>query len=352
MPYYVCREGKSSWRLMHRQGALRRTVPKTSTEALEAGFQRGFGLEEAQGRAKQLKAEAWVKRHAERAHRESQLANKVRSLRNAFLREEDVLEFERLYLKEKRIRPTHWRTAQRIIYATETHPSEWFERPSLIYDLVVKRGYSRTYAQKLRRILNLWGYFLCKKQGRAWKDLEPPAIYWKVRLVDIKRHKSVTLGALESAVLPEEERRWVERCFWFGLRPQECDLLATDPSKWAVVKAEGYEWLEVLQVKLLERGVPEEKAWKRIPVWTAEQKRIVGELGLPAKRPTVFAFKSAFAGLTPYGLRQGFSDWLREQPEIDLERRSAYLGHLSTRTTEQSYTDKTKRLPPKKVTGG
>lgn len=354
MPYYVLKSG-DTWRLTWQEGKrIMRHVSKDSTEARQAGFRTEMTIDQAKSRAKQLQSENWVKREADKQARSKALLEKYRKLRGAFLTDSDAEEFEKNWLKEKNIRRSHWHTMQRILVDCATHPSEWYKRSSVLYEQFVKHRYSPAYCKKLLRYLNIWGYFLCERQNRAWKDVEAPAPSWSKKIRDAYekrigkssfKSQPLTPALLDDAKpkLDRQHFNWLFLSLWFGLRPREVNnLRRDDASLWYIDTGDArFTVLAVFQEKLYERGIRKEDCWKYIPIVEPEQMeglKIVrsGEFRAPLNKN----IQRIFAGqYTRYAGRQGFHDLMRRQRGHELEDVSKWYGHLTLSTTQRQYPD-------------
>lgn len=354
MPYYVAKDGKT-WRLLYTEGKKTRAVSKRSPEAKKLGFAPELTLEQAQGRAEQLKSEAWVAREARKEERSRKVLERARKLRSAFLTDRDAEEFERTQLPRKKIRRTHWNTMQRILVDVQLHPSDWVENPEAIYEQFKKKRCSANYARKLLAYLNAWGYFVCKRHGKAWERVPGIPGEWVNRLESSRRDWFQEAEPLSPALLEEKKKalkpehwRWLYLSVWFGLRPREVDNLREPNAKlWDLAKQGGVWVLSVFQEKLFERGVPEDDCWKHLPLVLPEQQAALPWLrgGERFERPVGAGGKllrQVFGrGFSGYSGRNNFSGLLRDLG-YDVETRAKWMGHLDLRTT-LAYDRKTAR---------
>jgi len=354
MPYYVYKSGKN-WDLKFQQGKLNRYhVPKDSNEAKLAGFNSEMTYLEAYERAKQLQAETWIEEQARKEKKSRDVIEKYQKLKIAYLNHGEVQEFERIYLPEKKIRQPHWHTMKSIIINVGIHPSQWYKQSSLLYQEFIRRKYSPNYIKKLLRYLNIWGYFVCEKHNKAWKDVEFPAGSWKRKIADTYESR-IKRASFESdpisfellndvrTKIKKEHYNWIFISIAFGLRPREVDnLKSLNANLWRIEKNKNFGYvLHIFQEKLYERGVSKEKAWKYIPCIMNEQIEAIELIKSKAFKKPIGAgakgFRSIFGyGFTAYGGRKNFVDMLRNQG-YDLETVSKWAGHLTVKTTEQSY---------------
>jgi integrase len=201
----------------------------------------------------------------------------------------------------------------------------------------------------------MWGYFICAKQARAWRDIEPPDAFWIRKLEEAcelrkgrihDRSVSLTPTALENAKnkLETNHYNWLYVSVWFGLRPREINnLLKDNENLWYIDKDPKFGFiLAVFQQKLYERGVAKEKCWKYIPTVFKEQKKaIILLLSKELKQPLALYLRRVFGDrVTAYGGRQNFVGFLRDSG-YDLETTSKWMGHLSVKTTEKDYSRNT-----------
>jgi hypothetical protein len=362
MPYYVQRSGQT-WQLIWSEWQKpKRNVPKKSEEARRLGFRPEMSYVEAKARAGQIHAEDWIAREAKTAAKR----NVQLKLRSAFLTDDDAADFWQRYSDEHKLRLPIWNTMQKIIVGVGIHPSDWFERKSALYAQFVKHRCSANYAKKLLRYLNLWGYFLCKKQGRAFLKVPGLEGTWKNKLEVARKpggaSKPLTPEILESRRehMSDDHYRWLFLSVWFGLRPEEVDCLRTkNAERWRIAAdiEHGYV-LSVFQKKLFDRGVPSENCWKHLPTAFPQQKLGIefimsGQFTRPIGEGGKFMRNHFGTGFSLYAGRNNFSGMLRDAG-YDLETRKHWLGHLSIKTTE-AYDRKTMagraffRAPSKKA---
>lgn len=352
MPYYAEKSGKT-WRLTYRHGKDKpRNVSKNSDEAIKAGFRPNMTLDEAKLRAHQLQAESWVELKAKKAAQAKAVLERYAKLRSAFLTDEDALQFEREYLEEYKIRRAHWNTVQRIVVDIGIHPSQWHKQKSRVYEQFKLKRCSANYAKKILRYLNLWGYFLCEKQGKAWMKVPGLPGTWKNKLEQHRRPGGASLpltpAMLEDvkAQLLEEHYNWLYVSVWFGLRPQEVDQLEKPSKLWYIETHNELGFvLHVFQRKLEERGVPLDLCWKAIPTIFPEQITAIqiiqtGKLKHPIGKNGKFMSRTFGKGYSHYAGRNNFSGMLRAAGRTPQERKH-WMGHLSIVTTEK-YDQKTK----------
>ena len=69
---------------------------------------------------------------------------------------------------------SHFATAQRMVRETKLIPEQYSFRGSKIYKWFVNEHYSPDYCQSIIRVLNLWGVFVSRKEGRYFEKLDNP----------------------------------------------------------------------------------------------------------------------------------------------------------------------------------
>jgi hypothetical protein len=344
--YFIQKSGKRSYQLIERTGKEKpRSVNKHSQEALQLGFKPDMSYEEARVRIEKIKAEEWVQRHEQVESNRTALRNRLKMYRNALIPDLYATEFEEIWLNEHNIRVSHWNTLQKIIYKIPIHPTKWFKQPSLIYKQF--EGYRHGYYKKLLRYLNIWGYFVCEKEGKAWKDVPMPGPSMQLKLEAKAKFRSSESLPLTFEKLAETKNKWLASHYnWlfisiaFGLRPREVNnLLSDNPELYRLTEDKEHGWvLEVFQEKLRERKVPKNKCWKYIPTVLPEQRLAVLLIQFRAfRQPSRMKFQQVLGlGYSGYAGRKNFVQLLKDAG-YDLFACRDWMGHLSIKTTEKSY---------------
>ena len=196
---------------------------------------------------------------------------------------------------------SHWRAAQKIILEIQLEPSEWYDESHRFYDWFHKRKYSYSYTTKIIGILNLWGFFLSRKQGHPFFSIPKPRGVEKHRLLDAYFSKKgvpcnqsapITPAQLESAMplLPAEQFNWLFLSVWFGLRPAEIDRIK-NPENVRIMRSLGSApVLWIYQEKLI--SVPPRYRWKLLPAFLPEQHQALELIeSAQFKRPLVKTIK-------------------------------------------------------------
>ncbi len=267
----------------------------------------------------------------------------------AWLPEDVVSHFERIYIETKRQTPgfpklaSIWLLVQKLILEVNLDPQDWALEPLPIWSWWKKNPSSQDYIARVTRLMNKYGHLYCRKYGKPFSPIErlPHSVWVEMEdSVTSRKSDKLTEDALADlkSKLPPSEYSWVAVAWGFGLRPEECDLIsapqsATRPSWWL----EG-ETLVIDQPKL--KKVPKRERYKRIPAFTEFQKECLeliraGNLKRPSVRMTRRLFPE---GVTLYGCRHGFTQHMEilGQP---FESISKWLGHRSRATTEKYYRD-------------
>ena len=225
---------------------------------------------------------------------------------------------------------------------------EWFERRYEVYNYFYQKNYSISYVKKVLSIANLWGYFICKKLGKAFLQIRHPRGYERQRIVDnffdqnkSKKSKHLTPEKLSSArsEFSIENFNWLYLSVWFGLRPKEIDNIQND-KLWRVETLQtGIKVLWLYQTKLV--AIPKDERWKGIPIIHDEQKFALKILlSKNHKRPHHQKMKSILGhSYQLYGGRKGFVDLMLQRGH-QLEAISQWLGQSTIGRTWRDYKDR------------
>lgn len=333
------------------------------------GFLTTMTIEEAKERVAQINA--LVKLDEQQ---KSKIANDKRlkeqsTIKSAFLPplisqeftnklKEDFYGSEDNFLRSKNM--SHWRTCQKIIKEAKVEPSEYEDRKRVFYKIFSEKKYSLSTVEKLVMMINKWGKFSAKKQGKFFEKLPMPkgkdATFIDDSFLDSGKNSKESaplypkdLEKIESKLKPEQYR-WVFISLWFGLRPAEVEQLKPENEMklWEIVKQEGHEVLRIYQPKLTR--VTRDKRWKSIPVIFDEQKQALEWIeSEEIKKPLVKTIKRYLGEkYTLYAGRKGFEALLRRKG-IDMVYASRWLGHASLSRTYKDYQDTSKALIPKNI---
>lgn len=332
-----------------------RDVPET--EYARLGFRPDMKLDEANHRKDQLNAQSQVKAvEAKRAAISRRMDADERVL-NAFLNAEDVQDFEETVLyvgRDQDKKRIVWKAARRLIADLRIEPQKWNYRKITIYEWLRAKQYSPSYSQKVIMVLNQWGEYQAMKYGFYFKQVDFPTGEHLYRISDAYYEKNPDGRASEpltpdqlkevSGKMKPEWHNWFYISLWFGLRPEEVDQLHEKRNKrtWDIVEAENVDGkavtcLQIYQKKLVK--IAPERRNKRIPVFTAEQKKAL-EMIKSGKfqRPSHLRFVEPYLGKQTYlyAGRKGFSLLMRKlgQSQVNYSR---WLGHTTTDRTEKDY---------------
>lgn len=326
------------------------------------GFYKYMTEKEAKARAKQLNTQLHIRRQEERL---KDLENKNQTFHKRFdsiFPDEFLVEFERRFIKARdsdvesgRRRTTRarivWKAAQKMIINLGVEPTDWLYSTYEIYDYFYSIGYSIRYISSVLKFANLWGYYFCKKTGRAFLPVSCPKGYERSRLIEAyyeksnaKRKPSKALEPnnlyISKGIIKEDQFNWLYLTVWLGLRPKEVDN-CKDKSLWKVEEYNGRKILWIYQTKII--ALPPDDRWKPIPILFDEQKfalRILKEQKYT--RPLVKTIHRYFGdGIDCYGGRKGFTDLMLSKGQ-SIENISIWMGHSTMDRTWRSYKQRRK----------
>lgn len=236
-----------------------------------------------------------------------------------------------------------WGRVQALVVGVGIEAPDWYLDYLVVHAWVVKQGWTADYSNRVLSLANKWGYLYCRK--RATSFLPVPKLAGKYLVtarenIEGRERKSKPLDKLDlrrlKSNLSPEQYRWVEVCFWFGLRPEECDQVAQyDGQKLSLSDSV----MHIYQPKL--RAIPKRDRWKHIPAWLPEQTALLTALLNKASltRPPRYQVRKCFPeGVTLYGCRHGFTSYMQQRGQ-PMQTISAWLGHRSIVTTERYYKD-------------
>lgn len=331
------------------------------------GFLQDMTFEEAKAHGQQINAQDKLNQEIEARAKITKRLRREGTVKSAFLPEILVGEFENKlkedfygtddkFLRSKQM--SFWRTAQKIISSTKVNVSDYEDRKRVYYKAFIVEEFALSTVEKLINMINKWGKFSAKKQGKFFEVLPMPTGYERSQVDDayqesgkVSKESSplypIDLQTQESKFKPEQYR-WLYVSLWFGLRPSEVDILTEENqgSYWELVKQGEYQVLRVYQSKLTR--VQKEKRWKQIPLIFEEQITAMDFiLNEPLVRPLVKTIKRYLGEkYTTYAGRKGFEALLNRKG-IPLEYSSRYLGHTSIERTYKNYQDTSKARIPK-----
>ncbi len=353
------KSSKPGWKL-HQQtyASGKKTEPIVPTSGYHAlGFTVFMSLEEARNRAKQLNAQKKAENHkiANAARRATVIRPLIES---AYLPEDMVNDFS-TWLEENSSGSerhtqkllTHWKKVQEIVAKLQLEPFFYADNSKRFYKHFAGEKYSLDYSKKLLRILNQWGQFVCKRQGRYYQKVEPPRGEMREAIDEANDDSKFCRKGGSTPLtpemikqlsnrLPEDQLNWVKLSLYFGLRPNEVNGLH-DRKRYEIVQGKT-PTLKVYQPKL--KGLAKEKRWKSIPCLEKEQRELLKVIESKKFRaPLAKTMKDELDDerITRYAGRKGFTDLMLERGH-SFENVSVWLGHQTIERTWRNYKDKQK----------
>lgn len=314
------------------------------------GLAKSLSFEQAGGVVKSLNAHERIRKEELTKLKITQRILTDQEKRCAWLPDDVVSHFDRIYLKPRESKPGfdkllgQWKLVKAIILDINLDPQDWALEPLPFYDWWKGHPTSLDYMTRVMRLLNRYGYIYARKRGGSFLPVSPPTHQQRTELVDNFNGSKKSLPVLEDHLpdfkqkLSPEHYNWVYIAFAFGLRPEEVDLL-----KCPIIDSWKNWWFEsevlvIYQPKLTR--VLKRDRYKRIPIFTEYQKlaKAFIESGM-FERPSVRRVRATFPeGVSLYGARHGFTRYMEKigQPMNKIQK---WLGHRSIKTTEQYYRD-------------
>ena len=357
--HYIRNDGTVAWRLVwedYTQKKRRvRYIPKS--EMTNLGMSPLLTIEEAREKVKQLNATNLLKRREKQRNSIQERLKEEDKLNRAYLPDMYVKQFEKDVLLRKlgrdgdnpelKVIQSHWRAAKRFIRGIKVEPSDWIEESDFIYNLFAKRKCSMSYVQKIFRIMNLWGAYVCRKSAKPFDPIKMPTGFYRERIADAYHDKGTTKESgpitpelLQKAkqTISEEHYRWLYISVWLGLRPNEIDNLKNIET-WNLKIERGKKILWVYQSKL--KSVPRDRRWKLIPILYSEQEAALEMINKQNfVRPLPKTIRHPLGDLlNAYGGRKGFTDFMLDRGH-PLEAVSAWMSHTSIERTWRTYRNK------------
>jgi hypothetical protein len=349
----------------NKKGSVEKKIESMALEAL--GFSLNMTPNEARAHAKKLNALNVIerKRQASKVKAAERLTDLITVERSIIPEEMSTAFVEYLesnwfggeYNLRKQVQ--HWNLIQKILTELEVLPHEYFKRQKEFYKYFQKMKYSKSYVEKLLKVVNLWGEFYSENSKTYFKRIPNPKGMALEAIVDASDAdgegatplKPETLISMKFK-LPEGQWEYMRATLWLGLRPSELDLLIEDPSNFKIRTQHNIEILSVNQPKLV--SLPKPKRWKSIPLFHPEMKAAAEDLlnGI-LKKPLLKTIHKALPNIEGLGLysgRKGFTDLMLSLDQ-SLEDVSLWLGHTSIERTWKHYKDKNliKFVPLKKA---
>jgi integrase len=334
---------------------FQKRVPRD--QYLNMGFPLTLTFDEAREKVRSLAAKEKLEKSTQKRFKITQRLENERLANLAFLPRAVIEEFEEKILAPKYTSSSEldpkstiakkWRATLRTMVKTQLDPSDWYERPFLIYNVLIAERYSPDYCDRIIGLMNEYGYFYCRKFSKAFLPVHKLTKRNRVKQADANRQKGqskksdpITPEALESqkSNLKPMQYNWLFITVWFGLRADEMAVIGDDKAgtKFYTSISKGVTILHVYQPKLV--LVPFDERWKMIPILYPEQK-IALKLLEKGKfsRPLNSTLKKYFTPRTTCrGGRKGFTDLMlgKGQDFVDI---SQWLGHKSLDRTWGDY---------------
>lgn len=242
----------------------------------------------------------------------------------------------------------HWTLIQKMLTDLKLQPHEFSKRQREIYKWFEGQKFSKSYVQKLIKVLNIWGEFYSDKTQTFFKKVPLPKgnaleALVKASSANGEGASPLTVESLKQLerVLPQGQFEFMRATLWLGLRPSELELILADKSKMKVEMQGRVPVLSVYQPKL--SGVPENKRWKYIPCFHKQMVLALKDIenDVP-KKPLVKTLRKALPKFPDVGLysgRKGFTDLMLSLGQT-LENIASWLGHASIERTWKHYKNK------------
>lgn len=242
----------------------------------------------------------------------------------------------------------HWNLVQKILTKLKLQPHEYSKSQIKFYKYFEREGYSKSYVEKLIKVINAWGEFYSEQSKTYFKRLANPQGLHLEAIVDASDadgEGAYPISADELTALkfklPAGQWEYMRATLWLGLRPSEFDELLKDSKKYKVSNQNGVTVLSVYQGKL--KSVPKPKRWKHIPCFHIEMQKSVDDiLNKVVDKPLVKTLRKAAPDLPTIGLysgRKGFTDLMLSEGQV-LENISLWMGHTSIERTWKQYKNK------------
>ena len=282
----------------------------------------------------------------------------IKIVESVFIPQDDCNEFfEKLRLRSfggseyQRKLLSHWQYVQKMIADLKIEPIEYSEEQEQFYRYFIDHKNSADYVNKLIRILNMWGLFICKKRKQYFEPVERPRGKVLAKIEETYQDADSYVGPSDP-LAPEllESKRdkfkvpgnyeWLFISVWFGLRPAEIESLR-DGTRWRIEEYDDFDALWVYQPKLT--NLKREDRWKGIPIIYDEQKRALEFIKAGSfKKPIYKTMWKLFNGkITHYGGRKNFESMMIDKGHVYHDV-SAWMGHQTVDTTWRKYRNRKK----------
>ncbi len=257
----------------------------------------------------------------------------------------------------------HFNFVQKMIRELSILPHEYKDNYGYIVDYFKTKKLSVSYSKNLINIMNRWGYFISRQQGKYYEPIKRLKGTTKSAIKSIQKAKAdpvrrpslpmteLLLAKIKRKVSKSDQKQlgWLNFIivsFYFGLRPKEVMTVVEKP---IVENHNGIPVLVVNQTKLTSVSNEEDRI-KKIPVICEQQMTALGLIKTGhilrphsswvdqlCKEP-----KIVYGPTEDYGLytgRKGFTDLMLTLGQ-NLEDISGWLGHHSIDMTWKFYKTK------------
>jgi integrase len=257
---------------------------------------------------------------------------------------------------------SHFRFIQKMIIKLKISPNDYADRSSAFYKYFLNEAVSLEYANRLLRILNMWGQYCSKRANSFFEEaayIKQGQVAAQITSVQSKKKQNVRRAAtpltksnlevlMNKADIPTESKNYFFVTLWLGLRPSEVKAALKDSKVFKVEfdKENKIDVFQFYQAKLSTKA--ESDRWKLIPLIYEEQKTAAqllaqGSVHVPHSK-TIANYLGD--GFDQYSGRKGFADLMLDLGE-NVIHISSWLGHTNIKTTMDHYKDK-KRVMYKK----
>lgn len=250
---------------------------------------------------------------------------------------------------------SHWNAAKDMLCVLKLDASDWSDKSFHFYNYFADQEMSLSYVKKVLRLVNLWGFFLCKRSGKPFLPVSAPRGMDRAHVANSHHEKRkrfkregkhvqdasapLTPEALKRTrtKLSPENFNWLHLSLWFGLRPDEVDgLRQTETRRIAYDRSVQKQVLWVYQPKLV--ALEEDDRWKAIPALYKEQERGLEIIESQAfRRPAPQTIRKYLGEeFSSYAGRKGFEHLMTSRGH-PLEVVAEWMGHQSIERTWKNY---------------
>lgn len=261
---------------------------------------------------------------------------------------------------------SHFKFIQKMCLSLKIMPAQYNPKAALIYKYLISKRVSSSYSQRLISILNNWGSFYCKHSQEYFEPVEQPRGDNKKAIIKAQKEKTgvkraskdLTKEHLQAISKLRDDGKislahynYIHLSFYLGLRPHEVRCLLIQ-EYYKIDEASETPIISVFMTKICD-DVEDERGWKHIPLFLPEQVACIDIINSGViKQPTYKMAKEKIfpAGVTFYGGRKAFTNYMLREMGQDFVNIAQWLGHKSINRTYQAYLNKTKTgftpLPP------